>query len=74
MHENHQKIFLKFLKQFSVLNIRKMASHYKNKKTLKNLPVYSEEIKSVKKNDEKNSNTGVLSELPFFYKKNLKIN
>ena len=46
-----------------------MASHYKNKKTLKNLPVYSEEIKSVKKNDEKNSNTEVLSELPFFYKK-----
>ena len=49
-----------------------MASHYENKKALKNLPFDSEEIKSVKKNDEKISNTGVLSELQFFYKKNLK--
>ena len=46
MHENYWKIFVKFLKQFSVLNIRKMASHYQNKQTLKNLPFYSEEIKS----------------------------
>ena len=36
--------------------------------TLKNLPFYTEEIKSSKKN-KKNINIKFLSELPFFYKK-----
>ena len=44
---------MEFLKKFSVLNIRKMRSHYKNKDLLKNQPFYNSEIKSNKK-EEKN--------------------
>ena len=36
---------------------------------LKNLPFYSEKIKSSKKSNKKFSNIKFLSELPFFYKK-----
>ena len=46
-----------------------MAQNYKNKNTLKNLPFYSEEIKSVNKKNKKTSNIELLSELPFFDKK-----
>ena len=35
----------------------------------KNLPFYSEEIKSVEKKNKKTSNISLLSELSFFYKK-----
>ena len=46
-----------------------MAQNSKNKNTLKNLPFYSEETKSVKKKNKKISNIEFLSELPFFDKK-----
>ena len=46
-----------------------MAQNSKNKNALKNLLFYSEEIKSVKKKNKKNSNIEFLSELPFFIKK-----
>ena len=36
--------------------------------TFKNLPFYTEEIKSSKKKKKKNINIKFLSELPFFYK------
>ena len=45
-----------------------MAQNSKNKNTLKNLPFYSEEIKSVKKRT-KNLLLKLLSELSFFLKK-----
>ena len=48
-----------------------MTQNLKNKNTLKNLPFYSEKIKSSKKSNKKFSNIKFLSELPFFYK-NLK--
>ena len=48
-----------------------MAQKYKTKTMLKNLPFYSEKIKSSKKSNKKFSNIKFLSELPFFYK-NLK--
>ena len=46
-----------------------MAQNSKNKNTLKSVPFYSEEIKSVKKNNKKVCNISLLSELPFFDKK-----
>ena len=46
-----------------------MTQNLKNKNTLKNLPFYSEKIKSSKKSNKKFSNIKFLSELPFFYKK-----
>ena len=46
-----------------------MAQKYKTKTMLKNLPFYSEKIKSSKKSNKKFSNIKFLSELPFFYKK-----
>ena len=46
-----------------------MVQNSKNKNTLKNLPFYSEETKSVKKKNKKISNIEFLSELPFFDKK-----
>ena len=46
-----------------------MVQNSKNKNTLKNLPFYSEETKSVKKKNKKTSNIELLSELPFFDKK-----
>ena len=52
-----------------MLNIRKMASRYKNKDLLKIHPFYSEEIKTGKKKKKKTSNIDTLSELPPFYKK-----
>ena len=45
-----------------------MAQNSKNKNTLKNLPFYSEEIKSVKKRT-KNLLIKLLPELSFFLKK-----
>ena len=45
-----------------------MASKYKIRNMLKNLPFYSEEIKSLKKKNKKFSNIRLLSELPFFSK------
>ena len=51
-----------------------MTSKYKIRNTLKNLPFYSEEIKSFKKNNNKKSNnTKILSELPLFSKKPKKL-
>ena len=49
-----------------------MTQKYKNKNSLKNLPIYSEEIKSSKKKNKKFSDIKFLSELPFFFLKNLK--
>ena len=46
-----------------------MAENSKSKRVLKNLPFYSEKIKSFKKSSKKFSNVKFLSELPFFYKK-----
>ena len=46
-----------------------MAENSKSKRVLKNLPFYSEKIKSSKKSNKKFSNIKFLSELPFFYKK-----
>ena len=46
-----------------------MAQKYKTKTMLKNLPFYSEKIKSSKKSNKKFSNIKFLSELPFFYRK-----
>ena len=46
-----------------------MTQKYKIRNELKNLPFYSEKIKSSKKNNKKFSNIKFLSELPFFYKK-----
>ena len=46
-----------------------MAQKYETKTMLKNLPFYSEKIKSSKKSNKKFSNIKFLSELPFFYKK-----
>ena len=40
---------------------------------LKSLPFYSEEIKSLKKKNEKFTNARILSELPFFSKKAKKL-
>ena len=34
-------------------NIRKMGSHYKIKNTLKNIPFYGEEIKKLKKKEQR---------------------
>ena len=45
-----------------------MAKKYKNKNWLKNLPFYSEETKSSKKENKTFSNFKFLSELPFFSK------
>ena len=45
-----------------------MAKKYKIKNSLKNLPFYSQEIKSSKKQNKKFSNFKFLSELPFFSK------
>ena len=45
-----------------------MAQKYKNKNSLKNHPIYSEEIKSSKKKNKKFSDIKFLSELPFFSK------
>ena len=45
-----------------------MAQKYKNKNSLKNLPFYSEETKSSKKENKTFSNFKFLSELPFFSK------
>ena len=45
-----------------------MTSKYKIRNTLKNLPFYSEEIKSFKKKNKEISNIRLLSELPVFYK------
>ena len=51
-----------------------MTSKYKIRNTVKNLPFYSEEIKSFKKNNNKKSNnTKILSELPLFSKKPKKL-
>ena len=51
-----------------------MTSKYKIRNTLKNIPFYSEEIKSFKKNNNKKSNnTKILSELPLFSKKPKKL-
>ena len=47
-----------------------MRSLSEIRKTVKNQPFYSEEIKSNKK--KKFSNIKFLSELPFFFQKNLK--
>ena len=66
MNENYCKLF-KFLKQFSMLSIRKMRQNYKNKDLLKNQPFYSSEIESSKKKDKEISNIKFLSELPFFF-------
>ena len=46
-----------------------MAQNSKNKNTLRNLPFYREETKSVKKKNKKIINIEFLSELPFFDKK-----
>ena len=46
-----------------------MGSLSKIRNSFKNLPFYSEEIKSVKKKNENFTNINLLSELPFFYKK-----
>ena len=48
-----KKLF-KHFKHFFAHNVRKMSQNYKNRDMLKNLPFYSEEIKSVKKKDKKN--------------------
>ena len=45
-----------------------MASKYKTRKMLKNLPFSSEEIKIFKKKNKKFSNIRLLYELPFFQK------
>ena len=45
-----------------------MAQKYKIKSSLKNLPFYSQEIKSSKKQNKTFSNFKFLSELPFFCK------
>ena len=45
-----------------------MAQNYKNKNVLKNLPFYTEEIKSVKKKNKTISNIEFWSELPHFDK------
>ena len=50
-----------------------MRQKHRNKNALKNLPFYSEEIKSVKKKNKKISNIKLLSELPFCYKKPKKL-
>ena len=50
-----------------------MAQKYKIRNLLKNLPFYSEEIKSSKKSNKKFSNIRLLSELPFFSKKSKKL-
>ena len=50
-----------------------MALKYKIRNMLKNLPFYSEEIKSLKKKKKKFSNIRLLSELPFFPKKSKKL-
>ena len=50
-----------------------MASKYKIRNMLKNLPFYGEEIKSLKKKNKKFSNIRLLSELPFFPKKSKKL-
>ena len=49
VHENYQKNFSKFLKQFSMLNIKEMSSQQENRDLLKIQPFYKEEIESVKK-------------------------
>ena len=46
-----------------------MAQNYKIRNMLKSVPFYSEEIKSLKKKNEKFTNARILSELPFFSKK-----
>ena len=51
-----------------------MRSLSKIRNALKNLPFYSEEIKSFKKSNKKSSNIRLLSELPFFPKKTKKLN
>ena len=43
-----------------------MAQNSKNKNTLRNLPFYREETKSVTKKNKKIINIEFLSELPFF--------
>ena len=53
--------------------IRKMDPNYKNKNRLKNLPFYSEEIKSAKKKNKDFGNIKFLSELPFFQKEPKKL-
>ena len=50
-----------------------MVQKYRNRNTLKNLPFYSEEIKSVIKENKKTSNISLLSELPLFYKEPKKL-
>ena len=46
-----------------------MAQKYKIRDLLKNLPFYSEKIKSSKESNKKFSNIKFSSQLPFFYKK-----
>ena len=50
-----------------------MRSLSKIRNALKNLPFYSEEIKSFKKSNKKSSNIRLLSELPFFPKNTKKV-
>ena len=57
------------LNNFSRIIYEEMHSLSEIRNTLKNLPFYSEEIKSLKKNNKKFSNIKPLSELPFFPKK-----
>ena len=47
-----------------------MAKKYQIRKTLKDLPFYSEEINDVKKSIKKFSKAKILSKLSFFPKKN----
>ena len=62
------------LNNFSRIIYEEMHSLSEIRNTLKSLPFYSEEIKSLKKNNKKFSNIKPLSELPFFPKKTRKLN
>ena len=44
-----------------------MGQKYKNQSTLKNLPLYSEEIENSEKKNKKISNIELLSELLYFF-------
>ena len=70
VNENYCKLF-KFLKQFSMLSIRKMRQNYKNKDLLRNQPFYSSEIESSKKTTKKLVIPSFYMNYNFF-KKNLK--
>ena len=67
------KLSNNFFKYFVVHNIRKICPLSKVRDMWKNLPFYSEEIKSSKKATKMLVITDFLSELPFFYKKPKKL-